>query len=144
MRIFTIVLFIFICTGAIAQPTREELSKELKKTGTNIEQIVSFVADNYNNSKEQRSSPQILFVGATSSQKVLNLNYQIKNQINNAQLEKLKAGAKGLAESETCVVPIIYVLLKEHGLTANILWFDQNMKQIVKSVVDVNSCTGTK
>ena len=141
MRIFTIVLFIFICTGAIAQPTREELSKELKKTGTNIEQIVSFVADNYNNSKEQRSSPQILFVGATSSQKVLNLNYQIKNQINNAQLEKLKAGAKGLAESETCVVPIIYVLLKEHGLTANILWFDQNMKQIIKSVVDVNSCT---
>lgn len=144
MRIFTIVLFIFICTGAFAQPTREELSKELKKPGTNIEQVVSLVADNFNKSKEKRSSPQILFVGATSSQKNLNLNYQLTIQINNAQLEKLKAGAKGLAESETCVVPIIYVLLKEHGLTANILWFDQNMKQIIKSVVDVNGCTGTK
>ena len=141
MRIFTVMLFIFICPGAFAQPTREELSKELKKSGTNIEQVVSVVADSYNKSKETRSSSQLLFIGATSSKKDLNLNYQITFQINNAQLEKLKARAKGLAESETCVLPIIYVLLKEHGLTVNTFWFDQNMKQIIKSVVDVNSCS---
>lgn len=58
MRIFTVMLFTFICTGAFAQPTREELSKELKKSGTNIEQVVSFVADSINSSWGKKCNPK--------------------------------------------------------------------------------------
>jgi hypothetical protein len=139
-KLIKLFVGLLICNSVFAQVSREELSKELKKPNANIEKIVTALTDRFNKDKGTYSAPEVLFVGATDSKRNINLNIQITKELNKAQIDNLKAGAKQLTTSQTCDVPIVYVLLKEHGLTVSFWWFDKNMKQILVSVVDANSC----
>jgi hypothetical protein len=126
--------------SAHAQESREEWSKEFKKPSTNIESVTQEIAGGFNQNKGKKMDSVTLALGATAVKRNINVDYQVTTQLGEAQIEKMKVGVLKVTGAQTCGLPILFVLVKEHGVTVSYRYFDQNMKQFLGNVVDANSC----
>ena len=141
MRRFIRLIFVsMISISTYAQETREDWSKEFKKPNTNIESIAQEIAEGFNQTKGKKTDPITLSLGSTAVKRNVNVDYQVTTLINEEQIEKMKVGVAKMIGPRTCSMPILFVLIKEHGLTVSYRYFDQNMKQFLGNVVDANSC----
>ena len=134
------IVMTMICINAHAQETREEWSKELKKPNLNVEDVATLLATQFNQNKGKKIDSNTLSLGSTAIKKNINIDNQMTNQLNEAQIEKIKTTMPSLTSKQICSTPMMYVLVKEHGLTVSYRWYDLSMKEVLTSVVDATVC----
>jgi polynucleotide 5'-kinase involved in rRNA processing len=126
--------------SAHAQESREEWSKEFKKPNLNVEDVATLLATQFNQNKGKTLDSNTRSLGSTAVKKNINIDNQMTNQLNEAQIEKIKRTMPGITSKQICSTPMMYVLVKEHGLTVSYRWYDLGMKEVLISVVDATVC----
>lgn len=138
---FIIIFLFFSCTGTHAQTTREELSKAIKDSKQNIENVVVDITRGMNKNKGKMIDAATLSLGAVSSNRIIVVSYQIINrEFTSAEALKAKEMIYKQIITGTCSIPIMFVMLNEYDVKINYRYFDKNMKEVIEFVVEKTGC----
>jgi hypothetical protein len=138
--LISLIAMSMLSFSAHAQESREEWSKEFKKPNLNVEDVATLLATQFNQNKGKTLDSNTRSLGSTAVKKNINIDNQMTNQLNEAQIEKIKRTMPGITSKQICSTPMMYVLVKEHGLTVSYRWYDLGMKEVLISVVDATVC----
>ena len=138
--LISLIAMSMLSFSAHAQESREEWSKELKKPNLNVEDVARLLATQFNENKGKKIDSNTLSLGSTAIKKNIFIDNQMTNQLNEAQIEKIKRTMPNATSKQICGTPMMYVLVKEHGLTVSYRWYDLSMKEVMMNVVDATVC----
>ena len=129
--LISLIAMSMLSFSAHAQESREEWSKEFKKPNLNVEDVATLLATQFNQNKGKTLDSNTRSLGSTAVKKNINIDNQMTNQLNEAQIEKIKRTMPGITSKQICSTPMMYVLVKEHGLTVSYRWYDLSMKEVL-------------
>ncbi len=139
-KLIRFIAMTLICISAHAQETREDWSKRLKQPNLNIEGLTAAMAKGMSQPKGQKLDQNAISLGSSAVKKNIYIDSQFTSQASEAQIEIVKNMAPKLFNQQVCATPVMFVLVKEHGVTVSYRWFDQNMKELMVTLVDSKNC----
>jgi hypothetical protein len=137
---YLLLVALLFCFNASAQETREDWSKRLKQPNLNIEGLTAAMAKGMSQPKGQKLDQNAISLGSSAVKKNIYIDFQFTSQAGEAQIELIKNMMPKMFNQQVCATPVMFVLVKEHGVTVSYRWFDQNMKELLVNIVDSKNC----
>ena len=138
--LISLIAMSMLSFSAHAQDSRDDWSKKLKQPNLNIEGLTAHLASTFNKNKGEKLDSNAISLGATAVRRNIYIDNQSTNQPTESQIKDVKVMMPKIVSQSVCDAPVMYVLVKEHGITVSYRWFDKNMKELMVTLVDSKNC----